>query len=51
MEYLLRKVPMQCIQRMELGREACLRVKDLGFISRLTLVKTMDLNYDPRENV
>lgn len=33
-----------------LGREAGLRVKDLGFISRLT-VKTMDLPYEPRENV
>lgn len=45
------KIPIQCMQRMELGREADLRVKELGFPSGLALVKTMDLNYDPRENV
>lgn len=50
-EYLLGKVPKQCMQRMELGRETGLRVKDLGFTSGLALVKTMDLNYNPRENV
>lgn len=51
MKYLFGKDPMQCMQRMELEREAGIRVKELDFTSGLALVKTMHLNYDPRENV
>lgn len=36
---------------MELGGEAGFEVKDLGFISVLELVKTIDLNCDTKRNV